>query len=153
VDWGESQLKQFDVKNEPVTIREVVDNIFGYEALKARLKNNEMLNHVNGTQVNTDKHALTFIMRNLISNANKFTEDGSISVSATKKNGFVYINIKDTGTGMSADTASSLFTSGAVSTKGTRSEKGNGLGLLLINEYIHKMEGSISVESEAGKGS
>jgi len=112
-----------------------------------------MINQVNGTSVTTDKHALTFIIRNLVSNANKFTDNGAIVVSAAKKNGAVYISIKDTGTGMNADTASSLFTDKAVSTKGTRSEKGNGLGMLLINEYIHKLEGSISVESEAGKGS
>lgn len=153
VNWGESQLKQFEMNKETVAIKDVVNNIFGYEALKARLKNNDMVNQVNGTSVVTDKHALTFIIRNLVSNANKFTENGTILVSAIKKNDSVYINIKDTGTGMDTETASKLFTNLGTSKNGTRSEKGNGLGLLLINEYIHKLNGNISVETEAGKGS
>ncbi|MBS1526631.1 MAG: GAF domain-containing sensor histidine kinase [Bacteroidetes bacterium] len=153
VDWGESQLKFVGVTKEVVSLREITENIFGYEALKARLKNNKMQNQVNGTQLYTDKHALTFIIRNLVSNANKFTENGIISVSATQKNNHVYISIKDTGTGMDASVASKLFSSKTVSMTGTRNEKGNGLGLLLINEYIRKLEGSITVESEAGKGS
>jgi len=153
VAWGESELKHLAINSQLVSIKEIIDNVFGNEAIKARLKNNVLINHVNGTQVYTDKQALTFIVRNLISNANKFTENGSISISASKKNGQVYISIKDTGCGMDADYASKLFTQHAVSKLGTRKEKGNGLGLILINEYIHKLEGTITVETEAGKGS
>lgn len=153
VAWGESELKHFAINKQPASIKEIIDNIFGYEALKARLKNNVLINHVNETQVYTDKQALTFIVRNLVGNANKFTENGSISVSASRKKGYVYISIKDTGSGMDADYASKLFTQHAVSKLGTRQEKGNGLGLILINEYIQKLEGTITVETEAGKGS
>ena len=153
VAWGEAELKSNVSKKEFVPLQEIVDNIFRYEALKAKLKNNDLINYASGISVHTHKSALTFIMRNLVSNANKFTENGTISISATKKSGQVYISIKDTGDGMDADYASKLFTKGVQSKPGTQKEKGNGLGLLLINEYIHKLEGAISVETEAGKGS
>lgn len=153
VDWGESQLKFYNIQKELVSLKEIADNIFGYESLKARLKNNEMVNLVDNTTVFTDKHAISFIIRNLVSNANKFTDNGFISISATKKLGYVYINITDSGTGMEPEVASKLFSNDIISKNGTGGEKGNGLGLMLINEYIHKLEGAISVESKAGKGS
>lgn len=153
VDWGESQLKFYNVSRENVGLKDLVDNIFGYEALKARLKNNDLVNQIKSTELSTDKHALSFIIRNLVNNANKYTENGNISVSATKKNGFIYINIKDTGSGMDSEMSSKLFGAETISRRGTSNEKGNGLGLMLINEYINKLSGTISVESEPGKGS
>lgn len=153
VDWGQSQLKYYEVQKEIVNLREVVNTIFGYEALKARIKNNELLNHVDDVQLLTDKNAITFIIRNLVSNANKFTENGEIRVSAVKRPNHIDIYIEDTGAGMADEISSKLFTNATVSTNGTKNEKGNGLGLLLVNEYINKLNGSISVESAIGAGS
>jgi signal transduction histidine kinase len=153
VNWGESQLKYYASSKETISLREIIDNIFGHEALKARIKNNRLLNEVNGLRLFTDKYALTFIVRNLVSNANKFTENGCISVSARKTNDHFHISIKDTGMGMETSVADKLFGNQTVSTTGTRDEKGNGLGLLLIKEYIHKLHGTISVESAPGRGS
>jgi signal transduction histidine kinase len=153
VDWGQSQLKYYDVQKEIVQLREVIDTIFGYEALKSRLKNNELINNIGDIQLFTDKNAITFIIRNLVSNANKFTENGSISLSATKRPNQIDIFIEDTGAGMPPQVAARLFTNATVSTAGTKNEKGNGLGLLMVNEYIEKLQGSIKVESELGKGS
>ncbi|HTK19380.1 MAG TPA: GAF domain-containing sensor histidine kinase [Mucilaginibacter sp.] len=153
VDWGQSQLKYYDVQKEIVNLREVVSTIFGYEALKARIKNNELLNYVDDIQLLTDKNAITFIIRNLVSNANKFTENGEIRISAVKTPNHIDIYIEDTGAGMAEEISSKLFTNATVSTTGTKNEKGNGLGLLLVNEYINKLNGSISVESAIGAGS
>jgi len=152
VDWGQSQLKYYDVQKEIVNLREVVNTIFGYEALKARIKNNELLNHVDDMQLLTDKNAITFIIRNLVSNANKFTENGEIRVSAVKTPNHIDIYIEDTGAGMAEEISSKLFTNATVSATGTKNEKGNGLGLLLVNEYINKLNGAISVESAIGAG-
>ncbi|MBS1523231.1 MAG: GAF domain-containing sensor histidine kinase [Bacteroidetes bacterium] len=153
VDWGQSQLKYYDVQKEIVNLRDIVGSIFGYEALKARIKNNELLNHVDDIQLITDKNAITFIIRNLVSNANKFTENGEIRISSIKRPNHIDIYIEDTGAGMAEEISSKLFTNATVSTTGTKNEKGNGLGLLLVNEYINKLNGSISVESAIGTGS
>lgn len=152
VDWGQAQLRFYEVKKETVSLKEIVNNIFDHEALQARIKNIELINATNDLNIFTDKQALTFILRNLVSNAGKFTENGSITVSAIKKKNNIHIYIKDTGTGMEAETAARLFSNSSSSTTGTRNEKGNGLGLLLVNEYIAKLQGSISVESTPGEG-
>jgi signal transduction histidine kinase len=153
VDWGQSQLKYYDVKKERVLLREIIETVFGYEALKARIKNNQLINNIDDTLLFTDRNALTFIIRNLVSNANKFTEDGSITISALKTLNQIEIYIEDTGSGMPGEISSKLFTNAIISTTGTKNEKGNGLGLLLVNEYIDKLQGSITVESELGTGS
>lgn len=152
VDWGQSQLKFYDVKKEVVSLKEVVETVFGYEALKARIKNNEMINNMGDILLITDKNAITFIIRNLVSNANKFTEEGSITISATKTPDQIEIHVDDTGAGMAPEITSRLFTNATVSTTGTKNEKGNGLGLLLVNEYIDKLHGSIKVKSKLGTG-
>jgi len=153
VDWGQSQLKYYDVQKEIIQLNDVVNTIFGYEALKARIKNNELINNVGDVQLLTDKNAITFIIRNLVSNANKFTEGGEIRIAALKTPNHIEIYIEDTGSGMPAEISSKLFTNATVSTAGTKNEKGNGLGLLLVNEYINKLQGSIIVESALGTGS
>ena len=152
VDWGQSELKYYDVKKEIVNLQEIVDNIFGFEALKARLKNNQLINRIGNFQIFTDKNALNFIIRNLVSNANKFTEKGQITLSALKKTNHIEILIEDTGSGMEEETALKLFSYAVTSTPGTKNEKGNGLGLILVNEYINKLNGTISVESTVGVG-
>jgi signal transduction histidine kinase len=152
VDWGQSELKYYDVQKEVINLRDVVNVVFGYEALKSRLKNNNLVNNLEDIQLLTDKNAITFIIRNLVSNANKYTENGKISVSAYKTPNHIEIFIQDSGAGMSKEVSSRLFTNATVSTTGTKNEKGNGLGLLLVNEYIHKLNGSISVDSQIGCG-
>lgn len=152
VDWGQRELKYYDLQKEIVNMYDVVDSIFGYEALKARLKKNILINDMQNIQAFTDKNAITFIIRNLVSNANKFTENGEIKVSAFKKEKHLEIYIEDTGTGMPEEVSSKLLTNATVSTVGTKDEKGNGLGLLLVKEYINKLQGSISVQSAVGKG-
>lgn len=152
VDWGQSELKYAEVQKELVGLKDVVNSVFGYEALKARVKNNILINQVQDTQFFTDKNAITFIIRNLVSNANKFTENGQIKISTSKTPNQITIFIEDTGAGMPQEISSKLFTNATVSTNGTANEKGNGLGLLLVNEYINKLNGSISVESAIGHG-
>ena len=152
VDWGQSELKYAEVQKELVGLQDVVNSVFGFEALIARVKNNILINQVQDTQFFTDKNAITFIIRNLVSNANKFTENGQIKISTSKTPNHITIFIEDTGAGMPPEISSKLFTNATVSTNGTANEKGNGLGLLLVNEYINKLNGSISVESAIGHG-
>ena len=152
VDWGQSELKYYDVQKEVVDLQGIVNKVFGYEALKARVKNNILINCIGNIKVFTDKNAITFIIRNLVGNANKFTESGEITVSALKTPNHIEIQIEDTGVGMLEETSSKLFSNPTISTSGTKNEKGNGLGLLLVNEYINKLKGSISVESSIGAG-
>ena len=98
---------------------------------------------------------LKTVLRNLVSNAIKFTKSGgSININTEKKSGFVIISVSDNGIGIQSENKAKQFNiSEVLTTKGTAGETGTGLGLLLCKEFVEKHGGRIWVESEAGKGS
>lgn len=102
-----------------------------------------------------DKNMVNTVIRNLISNAIKFTRNGGrISISLSKEGSFVVVSISDNGLGMSEKEASQLFRVDTHSTReGTAGEVGTGLGLIICKEYIDKHQGKIWVRSSEGKGS
>ena len=105
--------------------------------------------------VKADKDMLSTVLRNLISNAIKFTlRGGNIDVTAEKTDNWVKITISDNGVGIPENSIHKLFSlGGKFSTKGTNNEEGTGLGLILCKEFVEKHGGKIWVESELGKGS
>lgn len=107
------------------------------------------------TLIFADINMFTTIIRNLIANAIKFTnQNGNIFIYINKKDNFQEITVEDTGVGISEENIKKLF---RIDTKhatlGTEKEKGTGLGLLLCKEFIDKHGGTIWVNSEIGKGS
>ncbi|GJQ61472.1 MAG: hypothetical protein SCALA702_05250 [Melioribacteraceae bacterium] len=102
-----------------------------------------------------DRFMLETVIRNLISNAIKFTEPGgTITLSAEQDEQNTRIRINDTGVGMDEKTVSELFRVDVSHTSlGTSNEEGTGLGLILCKEFVEKNGGTISVNSEKGKGS
>lgn len=102
-----------------------------------------------------DPQMIETVLRNLINNAIKFTpEHGKITISARLANEQVEIRITDTGIGIAEKEAQTLFKiDSTIKRKGTNNEDGSGLGLILCKEFVHKHNGSISVESTPGKGS
>jgi PAS domain S-box-containing protein len=104
----------------------------------------------------TDKNIINTIIRNLIGNAIKFTPSGGeINVTASiLSNEMIEISVEDTGVGMDSDTLERLFKAGEkIVRHGTNNEKGTGLGLMICQEMVKRLGGSIYVESELGKGS
>ena len=101
-----------------------------------------------------DHNMVDTVVRNLLSNALKFTDAGGIvEVSGQQNEGFVEITVSDTGIGMSQKEMDKLFRIDMKYTNvGTAGEKGTGLGLILCKELIEKNGGQIRVESEIGKG-
>ncbi len=102
-----------------------------------------------------DENMLRTILRNLVSNALKFSNKGdTVSVEATTGSNMVTIAVKDTGIGMDKETMDKLFRSDIhFTTQGTRNEPGTGLGLILCKEFVDKHNGKIRVESNVDKGS
>ena len=102
-----------------------------------------------------DKAMVSTIMRNLISNAVKFTPiGGTVQVNAISDNKQVEVSISDSGVGMNEETLVKLFRMEEnISTTGTANEKGSGLGLILCKEFVEKHGGKIWVTSKPGKGS
>lgn len=107
-------------------------------------------------KVFADKYMLGSILRNLASNAVKFTPKfGSIIISASvPTNNSVEITVKDSGIGMDEDMIGKLFfLNEQISRKGTEGESSSGLGLFICKDFVEKHGGQIHVESTVGKGS
>jgi len=109
----------------------------------------------NHTNVFADIDMIKTVLRNLVSNAIKFTNNGgTISITAKQIDSNITISVSDNGIGISPEDITKLFDiSKVLSTKGTAEETGTGLGLLLCKEFVEKHQGKIWVESEVGKGS
>lgn len=102
-----------------------------------------------------DKDMISTVLRNLVSNAIKFTmPGGKIIISAEKNQNEISIKVSDTGVGIPTNMIGKLFKiSSKYSTAGTQNETGTGLGLILCKEFVEKHNGKIWVESEIGVGS
>ncbi|WP_052812921.1 PAS domain-containing sensor histidine kinase [Desulfonatronum thioautotrophicum] len=108
-----------------------------------------------GLKVFADRQMLNIVVRNLISNAVKYSNPGgSVTIAATQGDGMVTISVQDSGIGMELELMDLIFTIGhKTSHPGTLGEKGSGLGLILCKEIVGKHGGQIRVESIPGQGS
>ncbi len=155
--WARSQKGDIQYKPENFNISKLIQsNVQLFESSA----NNKKISIINTIPENLfgffDYQMITTVMRNLVSNALKYTNDnGSITISANEDAGFIEIMIQDTGIGMNVTIVENLFKIDVkhFSTDGTGGEKGTGLGLILCKEFIDKHSGKIWVESEIGKGS
>jgi len=154
VDWGSMQMKGKGFETEKVHVRTLVSNMFKSFEVMSSLKSNIMVNLVDEDLfIRSDINAIRFILRNLISNANKFTMEGVITVYAHKEEMKVMVSVSDTGVGMTTEMQEKLFDGEHYqSTSGTSNEKGSGLGLILTKDFIEMLGGSIQVESQQDKG-
>ena len=104
-------------------------------------------------RANTDQARVRRMVINLLSNAIKFTDSGSVTVNATRDGGQLVIAVADTGKGIPADEIDTIFDE-YQQVKGSDSEgKGTGLGLSITKKFAELLGGTISVESQVGRGS
>jgi two-component system sensor histidine kinase/response regulator len=156
LDWANTHRGHMIFCPEKLSLNEIVADVTDTLQQFAEKKNIELKNNItDDTIVPADKNMLKSIFRNLISNAIKFTpRHGKIELYSTVYDQQVEICVRDNCIGMSESTRNDLFRLDVNhSTKGTDDEKGTGLGLLLIKEFVQKHNGKIWVESEQGKGS
>lgn len=156
LEWSLSQTGTIDFKAEVFDIAaslkensELLDN-------QARHKNISIENKSElSLMVKAHPNSIHTVIRNLISNAIKFTPPGGkITLRAEPQNNYVRISVEDTGEGISSELAAKLFKVGVKhTTPGTSNEKGSGLGLILCKEFVEKNGGTIGLESSVGRGS
>lgn len=156
--WSRSQRHLFDFVPQNIEFNQIINKVLAEIGPVSANKNIEIINELKDREVNVwvDENMLTIVLRNLIANAIKFSNENSkiYIVLKTDKNGKNTIGVKDEGVGISAERIESIFILGDnVTTKGTKGESGSGLGLILCKEFIEKHGENIWVESEPGKGS
>ncbi|HTH57450.1 MAG TPA: tetratricopeptide repeat-containing sensor histidine kinase [Cyclobacteriaceae bacterium] len=156
LNWSLSQTGSIEFKPEVIDIAQSMKE---NENLLMELANNKRISVVNECPtplpVYVHPQSINTVIRNLISNAIKFTQEGGvIRLRAHQINGHVRVSITDTGLGISEEAKLKLFKIGTKhSTLGTAFEKGSGLGLILCKEFVEKNGGIIGFDSIVGKGS
>ena len=155
LEWARIQSGHIQLNKKVHDLRKISKEVLDISSTMASLKNINITNTIpKNIEISIDKEISKTILRNLVSNAIKFTpNDGIINLSSETKNGFVEITIEDSGVGIPADKIDKLFKiEENTTTKGTNAEKGTGLGLVLCKELVEKQGGSISVTSKINEG-
>ena len=156
LDWASSQTGRIEFSCEYIELGALIDMVIELLNESAHQKSITIIKELpRNLLVFADKAMLSTILRNLITNAIKFTRPGGqINILADKKPDDIMISIADNGIGIKKETLGRLFRIDEnTTTLGTQNEKGTGLGLILCKEFIEKHGGKIWVESEVGKGS
>ncbi len=154
--WAKTHQGKIPYNPQILSFRDICMNILEILDPVANAKN-ITINYSASDVINifADIDMLKTVLRNLVSNAIKFTGDnGTVTISAEKKSGILIISVSDNGIGILSENLAKLFDiTEVLTTKGTAGETGTGLGLLLCKDFVEKHGGKIWVESEAGKGS
>lgn len=156
LEWARSQTGNLEYHPEETELQEIIQTARHTAENIAQHKNIRIeTGQVDQTTVYADKNMIHTIIRNLISNAIKFTpEGGTIFLSGASGADYATLTVRDTGIGMEAGVLKKLFKiSEKVTQPGTNNEQGTGLGLILCKEFTERNGGKIWVESEPGKGS
>jgi signal transduction histidine kinase/ligand-binding sensor domain-containing protein len=166
LQWSKSQTGGIQCKPAAIDLSVIIPETLSLYKINAKKKKINLSSNVEeNTFAYADRNMVTTVLRNLISNAIKFTDQGGevrITANADGKNEFVEISVIDSGIGISRENAKKLFKIGThYSTDGTAKEKGTGLGLILCKEFIEINKGRIWFENpipnaddnSSGKGS
>lgn len=143
----ELHLKPFSLNRALTSIAESVQSLADDKGIEIKLLLNEEIN------IESDENRLTQVITNILGNAIKFTEKGSVEVFSETRNEHAIVRVKDTGIGIDKDILPLIFQEFRQADGTTsRAYEGTGLGLAISNKLIEALNGSIKVESELGVG-
>lgn len=157
LEWSRSQTGKIEYNPEKIYPRGIIVETFGLLENIAKEKKIELFNEIpDNLTVHADLNMITTVIRNLVSNAIKFSNlNGKIKIYHTAiENNYIEITVEDNGIGIKAEVIDKLFKIDTnLTTVGTNQEKGTGLGLILCKEFVEKNKGEIYVESQENQGS
>jgi signal transduction histidine kinase/ligand-binding sensor domain-containing protein len=156
LEWANAQRGKLSYIPSIVNLNEIIKDEFALLEEMSLNKNIELRSFADDSlTIVGDKNMIRTILRNLISNALKFThKNGHVQIKTITYNDCIEIAVSDDGMGITTETMAKLFRIDAnLTTRGTENERGTGLGLFLCKEFVEKHGGKIWAESEEGKGS
>lgn len=154
--WTKSQIGNLNVVYQDIDVVEVVDSVIDVFNMVAGLKKITIVEEKpDRLPVSADIDMLKTVVRNLISNAIKFSNEGSeVVVRMEEKDGSAVVSVQDHGCGIDEEGQKKLLhTDTHFSTFGTNNEEGSGLGLLLCQDFVNKNGGKLWFTSTKGEGS
>lgn len=154
LEWAIIQMSERRVDKQPVNLYQLAEEVKSFYQLNIDSKKIRLENLIpDHLQIESDKEYLKTILRNLVSNAIKFTPVGGEVRLNAHQNGKLALSVEDTGLGISAEDLPKLFDSKADKKGiGKSKEKGTGLGLSLVKEMVEKLNGEVKAESKLGEG-
>ncbi len=155
VTWGKQSQEGLKPNVELLHSNQLIDETIKHVQQSARIKNIAIKNNNQPFEFNGDRNMILTVIRNLVSNAIKFSQPNTtITILTNKNNSGVEFSIKDEGIGLSHENIEKILNPNIdFNSKGTFQESGSGLGLNLCQSFIKGHGGSLSVESELQKGS
>jgi signal transduction histidine kinase len=152
--WANLQIKNTSAAITPVDINECVLDVINEVQAQAQQKQITIHKNIEATTALGDNNILNIALRNLLTNAIKYSsEHQSVYINAVKKGNRILLSVKDDGIGMTAVQLNNLQSNQTENTKGTQGEKGSGLGIFLVKELLQKTNSELLIESEQDKGS
>ena len=154
VGWAISQRDGYNPINTQFQWRTVIEEVINISIPLAALKQIKLKWHgPQHLEVETDRMAVMLILRNLVSNAIKYSHhNSSIEIEYVLSEDHAVTFIRDRGIGMSQERLEKILTTGDGSTQGTNNEYGSGLGLRMVIKYVRSIGGTITAQSQEGKG-
>lgn len=153
--WSRSQLKGYAINKEFFDLKKLIASEINYHFKLATAKKIEIIEDLTGElTVFADLLMMQMVIRNLLTNAIKFCHaDCRIIISASCLSAeYIFMSIQDNGVGIAPENIQRIFNGENVSSRGTQNEKGTGIGLMVCWDFMARNEGSITIESEVGKG-
>ncbi len=158
--WAKNESGEtFFIKDE-IVLNDIVEDVLALFIPNMEVKNIELIDKTDKEYcISADEHMLNTIIRNLVSNAIKYSKEGGKIILDTKEvigksgNMFVRFSVEDKGIGIAKENISKIFSSKELfSTYGTNNEKGTGIGIILIKDFVERHDGYMEIESDRGKG-
>ena len=152
--WSQYQLKGLEPIFDKIDLQKIIDDCINLYHMQAEQKHIVIDNSLKTTVcVLADVEMLKVILRNLISNALKFTHSGGIiTIMTMNKKNYAYVSVRDTGVGITPENQKKMFTTGNFTTPGTEKEKGTGLGLMLCKDFVEHNRGKLWLDSKPNVG-
>jgi len=152
--WSRYQLKGLEPIIDRLNLQMIIDECINLYRMQAEQKHIVIDNSLKtDVYVSSDAEMLKVILRNLISNALKFTHSGGIiTIMTMTKDNFAIVSVKDTGIGISSENQAKMFAMNNFTTPGTEKEKGTGLGLMLCKDFVEHNHGRIWLDSKLNVG-
>lgn len=151
--WGRDELNDIEPQFEVVHIDSLLDSLISLVEFQAGLKEIKIHFDKKNHSLNTDEKMISLILRNITTNAIKFTpKGGAVSITTTQTDNDVTFKISDTGIGIKKTDINKLLHGEGFTLDGTSGEKGSGVGMYLVKSFTHMLNGTVDIESKENKG-